>query len=77
MAAMPAGEAGQSSDTEASPPPAEAPVHFVGSVTSNKIHSPDCKWAKTIQPEKIITFPSVAAAVAQGYIPCPVCRPHD
>lgn len=77
MAAMPAGEVSQASDTEASPPPAEAPVHFVGSVTSNKIHSPDCKWAKTIQPEKIITFPSVAAAEAKGYVPCPVCRPHD
>jgi hypothetical protein len=77
MAAMPAGEIGQSSDTDASPPPAEAPVHWVGSITSNKIHSPDCKWAKTIKPEKVISFPSVAAAEAQGYVPCPVCRPHD
>ena len=77
MAAMPAGEVGLSSDTATSPPPAAAPVHWVGSATSNKIHSPDCQWAKTIQPEKIIGFPSVAAAGAQGYIPCPVCRPHD
>jgi hypothetical protein len=77
MAAMPAGEVRLSSDTATSPPPAEATVPLVGSVTSNKVHYADCKWAKTIKPEKIISFQSVAAARAQGYIPCPVCRPHD
>jgi hypothetical protein len=62
----------------ASAPAAAAPApKFVGSITSNKIHYPDCKWAKTIKPERLITFPSIAAARAQGYIPCPVCRPHE
>jgi hypothetical protein len=76
-AAMPAGEVCPSSDTATSPAPVVAPVHFVGSATSNKIHAPDCQWAKTIKPEKIVTFPSVAAGRAQGYLPCPACRPHD
>jgi hypothetical protein len=77
MAALPAGEVGLSSETASSPPPAVATVPLVGSITSNKVHYANCKWAKTIKPEKIITFQSVAAARAQGYIPCPVCRPQD
>lgn len=75
--ALPAGNVGKSSETETSPAaPAPAPK-FVGSITSNKIHYPDCKWAAKIKPERLITFPSIAAARAQGYIPCPVCRPHE
>jgi hypothetical protein len=27
-------------------------------------------------PKKLITLPSMEAAHEQGYIPCPVCRPH-
>lgn len=50
-------------------------VKYVGSITSNKYHYPDCKWAKTIQPEKLIGFSSVKEAREKGYIPCPVCRP--
>jgi hypothetical protein len=63
--------------TVSAPAAAEPAPKFVGSITSNKIHYPDCKWAKTIKPERLITFPSIAAARAQGYIPCPVCRPHE
>ncbi len=50
---------------------------FVGSRTSNKAHCPDCKWAAQIDPRNLITFPSLEAARQQGYLPCPVCRPHD
>jgi hypothetical protein len=50
-------------------------VKYVGSITSNKYHYPDCKWAKAIQPEKLIGFSSVKEAREKGYIPCPVCRP--
>jgi hypothetical protein len=74
---MPAGNVGKSSETETSPAAAEPAPKFVGSITSNKIHYPDCKWAAKIKPDRLITFPSIAAARAQGYIPCPVCRPHE
>jgi hypothetical protein len=63
---------------EAAPPAAAEPApQFVGSMTSNKAHRPDCKWAVKISPDKLITFPSLAAAREQGYMPCPVCRPHE
>jgi len=58
------------------PKPAVQPeVEFVGSKTSNKYHYPTCKWAKTIQPGKLIKFKSAADAQAQHYIPCPLCKP--
>jgi hypothetical protein len=52
-----------------------APVKYVGSITSNKYHYPDCKWAATIKPYKLRTFSSVKEAREAGYIPCPTCRP--
>jgi hypothetical protein len=60
-----------------SAPSSDSAPKMVGSVTSNKIHTPDCKWAKLIAPKRLITFPSVEAGRAQGYVPCPVCRPHE
>jgi hypothetical protein len=50
-------------------------VKYVGSKTSNKYHDPNCKWAKTIRPENLISFSSVKEAREKGYIPCPYCRP--
>ena len=50
-------------------------IKYVGSKTSNKYHYPDCKWAKTILPEKLVGFKSVKEAREKGYIPCPVCKP--
>ena len=60
-----------------SPAVAEPAPQFVGSLTSNKIHSPDCKWAALIDPKNLITFGSMAEAREKGYLPCPVCRPHE
>jgi hypothetical protein len=76
-ASMPAKTVDKSSETESPPAAPEPAPKFVGSRTSNKIHTPDCKWAAKIKPERLITFPSIAAAREQGYIPCPVCRPHE
>jgi hypothetical protein len=57
-------------------PAASVPaVKFVGSKTSNKYHYPDCRWAKTIRPDKLVTFGSVEEARDQGLIPCPACKP--
>ena len=61
------------------PQPAQAQevpqVRYVGSVTSNKYHHPNCKWAAQIKPEKLVTFSSVTEARKRGYIPCPSCGP--
>jgi len=54
---------------------AAAPARFVGSITSNKYHYPECKWAQTIKPEKLLGFQSVKGAQEEGYIPCPRCKP--
>lgn len=75
--AIPVENVGKSSEMETSPAVAEPAPKFVGSMTSNKAHYPDCKWAAKINPKKLITFPSMAAAREQGYISCPVCRPHE
>jgi hypothetical protein len=58
-----------------SAPEAAPAAKFVGSKTSNKYHYPDCKWAKTIRPEKLVTFGSAEEAREKGFIPCPVCKP--
>jgi len=70
-------EAGEAAASTSDPDPAKAaaPVTYVGSLTSNKYHYPDCKWAAQIKPHKLRTFSSVAEARAKGYIPCPGCRP--
>lgn len=68
---------GKSTEMEISPAVAEPTPKFVGSMTSNKAHYPDCKWAAKINSKNLITFASMAAAWEQGYIPCPVCRPHE
>ncbi len=52
-----------------------APVKYVGSITSNKYHYPNCEWAAKIKPYKLRTFSSVNEAREMGYIPCPTCRP--
>jgi len=56
--------------------PVAPPIKYVGSVTSNKYHYPECKWAKTIIPKKVRGFTSVAEAKKVGYIRCPTCKPH-
>lgn len=75
--AIPVGNVGKSSEMETSPAIAEPAPKLVGSMTSNKAHYPDCKWAAKINPKKLITFSSMAAAREQGYISCPVCRPEE
>jgi hypothetical protein len=75
--AIPGENVGKSAQRETSPAVAEPAPKFVGSMTSNKAHYPDCKWAAKINPQNLITFPSMAAVREKGYIPCPVCRPHE
>jgi len=64
------------SPLSATQPESAAPAtKYVGSITSNKYHQPHCKWAKTIKPEKVRVFTSVADAHQAGYHQCPVCKP--
>lgn len=62
-------------DTGSNAPSPVPMVKFVGSKTSNKYHYPDCRWAKQIRPEKLVTFSSAEEARENGYVPCPECKP--
>lgn len=72
-----------SAATKTEPPPTSpagkeaetSTFNYVGSITSNKYHYPDCKWARTIRAHKLRGFGSVKEARKAGYIPCPTCRP--
>jgi hypothetical protein len=77
VAPVRAPEPGKSAASNSQPKTAKAPapVTYVGSITSNKYHYPDCKWAAKIKPYKLRVFQSVKEAREQGYIPCPTCRP--
>jgi hypothetical protein len=48
---------------------------YVGSITSNKYHRPDCRYAVKISPENRIWFADALDAQSKGYIPCKVCNP--
>jgi hypothetical protein len=61
--------------SDAKPTKVMPPATYVGSITSNKYHYPQCKWAAEISPKKLRTFSSVKEARAEGYIPCPTCQP--
>jgi hypothetical protein len=83
-AAKPVAMGGELKSVEPAVPIAEpqktetiAPVKFVGSITSNRYHNPDCKWAAQIRPDKLRTFSSVKEAREMGYIPCPTCKPPE
>jgi hypothetical protein len=74
---IPVENVAKSPEMETAPAVPEPAPKFVGSTTSNKAHYPDCTWAAKINSKNKITFPSMAAVQEQGYIACPVCRPHD
>ncbi len=62
-------------ETGSNPPSTIPAVKFVGSKTSNKYHYPDCRWAKQIRPENLVTFSSAEEAREKGYVSCPECKP--
>jgi hypothetical protein len=45
----------------------------VASKSGSKYHLPTCSGAKSIKPENLISFPSIAAAQAAGYTPAANC----
>lgn len=48
---------------------------YVGSITSDKFHYPNCRWAKKIQPGNRLCFTSREVAIGYGYVPCGACKP--
>lgn len=46
----------------------------VASKSGTKYHLPTCGGAKTIKPENLITFASIAEAEAAGYTPAANCK---
>jgi len=50
-------------------------IEYMGSLTSDKFHRPDCRWIKKISRENLITFPSKQEAIDKGHIPCQTCKP--
>jgi methylphosphotriester-DNA--protein-cysteine methyltransferase len=52
-----------------------ADYKYVGSKFSNKYHYPDCKSAKKISPNNLVTFKTAEEAVKARYVPCKVCKP--
>jgi hypothetical protein len=41
---------------------------YVGSKSSNKVHLPTCRYAKSIKPENIVCFSSLDEALKQGRV---------
>ena len=48
---------------------------YVSSKNSQVFHSPQCRSAKRIKPENLITYSSREEAIKAGKRPCKVCKP--
>lgn len=59
---------------EQPPAPAQTAA-YVGSDESDKFHVPNCRWAKKINAENLISFGSSTEAESKGYAPCGTCKP--
>ena len=46
---------------------------YVGSKSSNKVHLPTCRYAKTIKPENLVCFSSLDDALKQGRVADKTC----
>ncbi|MFC1634564.1 Ada metal-binding domain-containing protein [Planctomycetota bacterium] len=48
---------------------------YVASNSSDIFHKPECRWAKNISPENLVTYKSREQAVKAGKRPCKWCKP--
>jgi len=48
---------------------------YVASSSSDIFHKPDCRWAKNISPENLVTFKTREQAIKAGKRPCKWCKP--
>jgi methylphosphotriester-DNA--protein-cysteine methyltransferase len=51
-----------------------APV-YIGHTGTKKVHLASCSWAEKMSERNRTQFNSYQEAVAEGYIPCKVCKP--
>jgi len=59
--------------TDSRPP---TTVHgYVASNSSDVFHKPDCRWAKNISPENLVTYTNREQAIKDGKRPCKWCKP--
>lgn len=59
-------------------PPAESTAveySYVASKNSQVFHKPDCRWAKNIKPENLVTYDTKDEALKVGKRPCKLCKP--
>ena len=48
---------------------------YVASNSSDIFHKPDCRWAKNISPENLVTYTNREQAIKAGKRPCKWCQP--
>jgi len=48
---------------------------YVASKSSDVFHKPDCRWAKNISEENLVTYKSRDEAIKAGKRPCKTCNP--
>lgn len=53
----------------------EVQYKYISSKNSQVFHSPECRSAKRIKPENIVSYISRDEAIAAGKRPCKVCKP--
>ena len=48
---------------------------YVGNSNSGKFHYQGCKWEQKMLESNRVYYNSREEAIADGYVPCKVCRP--
>lgn len=70
-----AGSATSQSQTETDTSLPTAGYAYVASNNSDIFHKPECRWAKNISPENLVTYRNREQAVKDGKRPCRWCKP--
>lgn len=52
-------------------------VIYHGNKSTKKFHLQTCRYAKSMDKEKLIVFDSYSSALDMGYYPCKVCQKED
>ena len=62
-------------ETETDVKPAAAEYKYIASKSSDIFHRPECRWAKNISPENLVTYKNRDEAKNAGKRPCKTCNP--
>ncbi len=55
--------------------PSQSGTVYYANTSSKKFHTEDCRYAKTISKENLLTDTNRAKLVSEGYAPCQNCNP--